>query len=109
MPATGKSMKVGDITESDPNIHAGVKFLRAMMNEYYANEPMERLNKGLFTFVRLQRGTRRATSRLVLRDPGIELRTTNEDFATDAIAGKSLVRRKIQVLPQGAKAESGIG
>jgi membrane-bound lytic murein transglycosylase MltF len=56
MPATGKSMKVGDISEIEPNIHAGVKFLRAMMNEYYANEPMDRLNKGLFTFAAYNAG-----------------------------------------------------
>jgi membrane-bound lytic murein transglycosylase MltF len=56
MPATGKDMKVGDITQIDPNIHAGVKFLRAMMNEYYANEPMDQLNKGLFTFAAYNAG-----------------------------------------------------
>jgi len=56
MPATGKDMKVGDINEIEPNIHAGVKFVRAMMNEYYANEPMDRLNKGLFTFAAYNAG-----------------------------------------------------
>jgi membrane-bound lytic murein transglycosylase MltF len=56
MPDTGKAMKVGDITKVDPNIHAGVKFLRSMMNEYYANEPMDRLNKGLFTFAAYNAG-----------------------------------------------------
>ena len=56
MPATGKDMGVGDITELDPNIHAGVKFLRAMMNEQYAHEPMDRLNKGLFTFAAYNAG-----------------------------------------------------
>jgi len=56
MPATGKSMGVGDITQIDPNIHAGVKFLRAMMNEYYAKEPMDQLNKGLFTFAAYNAG-----------------------------------------------------
>jgi membrane-bound lytic murein transglycosylase MltF len=34
MPATGRDMAVGDITQLEPNIHARVKFLRAMMNEY---------------------------------------------------------------------------
>jgi len=47
---------VGDINQIEPNIHAGVKFLRAMMNEYYANEPMDRLNKGLFTFASYNAG-----------------------------------------------------
>jgi membrane-bound lytic murein transglycosylase MltF len=56
MPATGKSMRVGDITQLEPNVHAGVKFLRAMMNEYYANEPMDQLNKGLFTFAAYNAG-----------------------------------------------------
>ena len=56
MPATGSEMKVGDIHQIEPNIHAGVKFLRAMMNEYYANEPMDPLNKGLFTFAAYNAG-----------------------------------------------------
>jgi len=56
MPATGKIMKVGDINQIEPNIHAGVKFLRSTMNEYYANEPMDRLNKGLFTFAAYNAG-----------------------------------------------------
>jgi len=56
MPATGKDMRVGDINEIEPNVHAGVKFLRAMMNEYYAKEPMDQLNKGLFTFAAYNAG-----------------------------------------------------
>jgi len=56
MPATGKDMKVGDINETEPNIHAGVKFLRAMRTEYYDKEPMDPLNKGLFTFAAYNAG-----------------------------------------------------
>jgi membrane-bound lytic murein transglycosylase MltF len=56
VPATGKEMRVGDINEIEPNIHAGVKFLRAMMNDYYANEPMDRFNKGLFAFASYNAG-----------------------------------------------------
>jgi len=56
MPATGKDMKTGDITQIEPNIHAGVKFIRAMMNEYYAKEPMDPLNKGLFSFAAYNAG-----------------------------------------------------
>ena len=32
MPATGKELKVGDITQIDANIHAGVKYMRFMMD-----------------------------------------------------------------------------
>jgi membrane-bound lytic murein transglycosylase MltF len=56
MPATGADMKVGDITQMEPNIHAGVKYVRFMMDQYYANEPMDQLNKGLFTFASYNAG-----------------------------------------------------
>ena len=61
MPATGKDMKVGDVTKIDPNIHAGVKYIRFMMDQFYANEPMDRLNKGLFTFASYNAGPARIT------------------------------------------------
>ena len=56
MPATGKDMAVGDINQIEPNIHAGVKYMRFMMNQFYENEPMDRLNKGLFTFASYNAG-----------------------------------------------------
>jgi membrane-bound lytic murein transglycosylase MltF len=59
MPATGKDLKVGDISQLEPNIHAGVKYMRFMINQYYANEPMDRLNKGLFSFASYNAGPAR--------------------------------------------------
>jgi membrane-bound lytic murein transglycosylase MltF len=56
MPATGKELNVGDITRIDANIHAGVKYMRFMMDQYYANEPMDTLNKGLMTFASYNAG-----------------------------------------------------
>jgi membrane-bound lytic murein transglycosylase MltF len=56
MPATGKDLAVGDITQIEPNIHAGVKYMRFMMDQFYANEPMDQLNKGLFTFASYNAG-----------------------------------------------------
>ncbi len=56
MPETGKEMKVGDITKIEANIHAGVKYMRGVWNAFYANEPMDRLNKGLFTFASYNAG-----------------------------------------------------
>lgn len=55
-PNTGKSMGVGDIQNMGSNIHAGVKYIRFMMNQYYADEPMTPLNKGLFTFAAYNAG-----------------------------------------------------
>jgi membrane-bound lytic murein transglycosylase MltF len=59
MPATGEEMNVGDIGQTEPNIHAGVKYMRRLMDTYYANEPMDNLNKGLFTFASYNAGAGR--------------------------------------------------
>ena len=73
MPATGKDMKVGDIYETEPNIHAGVKFLRAMRIEYYDKEPMDPLNKGLFTFAAYNAGPGRVRGlRRVAAERGLD-------------------------------------
>jgi membrane-bound lytic murein transglycosylase MltF len=56
MPATGKDMNVGDITQIEPNIHAGVKYIRFMVNQFFEKEPMDTLNKGLFAFAAYNAG-----------------------------------------------------
>jgi membrane-bound lytic murein transglycosylase MltF len=56
MPATGKQLGVGDIREIEANIHAGVKYMRFMMDEYFKDEPMDRLNKGLMAFAAYNAG-----------------------------------------------------
>ena len=56
MPPTGKELNVGDITELEPNIHAGVKYMRFMMDQYFKDEPMDNLNKGLMTFASYNAG-----------------------------------------------------
>src|SRR5262249_23783854 len=35
MPATGKELKVGDVSQVEPNIHAGVKYIRFMIDQYF--------------------------------------------------------------------------
>ena len=59
MPATGKEMKVGDITQTEPNINAGVKYMRWMIDNYYGNEPMTKLDKALFAFASYNAGAGR--------------------------------------------------
>jgi len=56
MPATGKDMKVGDISKIESNIHAGVKYMRFMMDQYYKDEPMDNLNRALMTFASYNAG-----------------------------------------------------
>ena len=56
MPETGKDLKVGDIRKLEPNVHAGVKYMRFLRNSFFENEPMDDLNKGLFTFAAYNAG-----------------------------------------------------
>jgi len=59
MPATGKELGVGDITETEANIHAGIKYMRWMIDQYYEREPMAKLDKALFAFASYNAGAGR--------------------------------------------------
>ena len=56
MPATGKEMNVGDIRQVEANIHAGIKYMRWMIDNYYGKEPMTKLDKALFAFASYNAG-----------------------------------------------------
>jgi membrane-bound lytic murein transglycosylase MltF len=56
MPATGRDMKTGDIRQLEPNIHAGVKYVRFVQDQFFQDEPMDELNKTLFAFASYNAG-----------------------------------------------------
>ena len=56
MPETGKELRVGDITQLEPNVHAGNKYIRSLIDRYYGSEPMDDLNKMLFAFAAYNAG-----------------------------------------------------
>jgi membrane-bound lytic murein transglycosylase MltF len=62
MPATAKDLDVGDITEVEANIHAGIKYMRWMIDQYYEKEPMTKLDKALFAFASYNAGAGRIAS-----------------------------------------------
>ncbi|MBT9303183.1 MltF family protein [Pseudomonas sp. TAE6080] len=59
MPATGKELGVGNIAEVEPNINAGIKYMRWMIDQYYGKEPMTNLDKALFAFASYNAGAGR--------------------------------------------------
>jgi membrane-bound lytic murein transglycosylase MltF len=59
MPATGKELNVGDIAQAEANIHAGIKYMRWMIDQYYGKEPMTKLDKALFAFASYNAGAGR--------------------------------------------------
>ena len=95
MPATGQEMEVGDITQLEPNIHAGVKYIRYMIDHYYANEPMDRLNKGLFAFASYNAGPGRISQlRKRAADRGLD---PNKWFNNvEVLAAESIGRETVQ-------------
>ena len=56
MPETGRDQKVGDIRQLEPNIHAGVKYMRYVRDQFFEDQPMDDLNKSLFTFASYNAG-----------------------------------------------------
>jgi membrane-bound lytic murein transglycosylase MltF len=59
MPETGKQMAVGDISQLEPNIHAGVKYLKFVEDTYLSDAPMDPVVKALFAFASYNAGPNR--------------------------------------------------
>ena len=59
MPATGNEMNTGDITQLEPNIHAGIKYIRLLRDQFFGNQPMDARNKILFSFAAYNAGPAR--------------------------------------------------
>lgn len=62
MPATGSELGVGDIQEVEPNVHAGVKYIRAIMDRYFAGDSIDALNRTLLAFAAYNAGPARVAS-----------------------------------------------
>jgi membrane-bound lytic murein transglycosylase MltF len=61
MPGTANDPRVGipDIHKVDRNIEAGVKYMRFVIDRYYADEPMTQIDKGLFALASYNAGPAR--------------------------------------------------
>jgi membrane-bound lytic murein transglycosylase MltF len=94
MPDTGKQMRVGDIHKEEPNIHAGVKYFSTTMKELYGNEPMDDLNKVLFTFAAYNCGPMRVKQlRAEAAKKGLDpnVWNSNVEFIAAARVGRETV------------------
>jgi len=50
MPETGKELNVGDIRDTEPNIHAGAKYMDQLMTKYFPDANFSEANRPLFAF-----------------------------------------------------------
>jgi len=76
LPSTADKLQVGDITQLEPNIHAGVKYIRQIVDQYYSGESIDALNKVLFAFASYNAGpakirSLRAEARTLGLDPNV--------------------------------------
>ena len=56
MPATGEELKVGDIRQAEPNIHAGAKYMDLLMTKYFPDAKFDEQNRTLFAFASYNAG-----------------------------------------------------
>jgi membrane-bound lytic murein transglycosylase MltF len=56
MPATGESLKVGDIRQTEANIHAGAKYMDQLMTKYFRDANFDEQNRTLFAFASYNAG-----------------------------------------------------
>jgi membrane-bound lytic murein transglycosylase MltF len=54
--AAGDPINVRGVQKIDRNIEAGAKYMRYMVTQYYANEPMDQVTKGLFAIASYNAG-----------------------------------------------------
>jgi membrane-bound lytic murein transglycosylase MltF len=97
LPSTAKDPNVNlpEIEQIEENIHAGVKYLRFIRDRYFENEPMDDINKMLFSFASYNAGPAKVSS---LRkeaqkggvDPNIWFRNV------EVIAAKRIGRETVQ-------------
>ena len=59
MPETGRSLKVGDITKAEPNVHGGFKYLRQIYDKHLDTEGLDEQNRTLFAIASYNAGSGR--------------------------------------------------
>jgi membrane-bound lytic murein transglycosylase MltF len=59
MPATGAELKVGDIHQVEPNIHAGAKYMDRLISIYFPDAHLDEANRTLFAFAAYNAGPNR--------------------------------------------------
>ena len=73
MPSTGAAMKVGDIKITEPNIHAGTKYMKTIMTDYFKDAQFDEFNKSLFAFASYNAGPNRISRlREEAKDRGLD-------------------------------------
>ncbi|HKA18806.1 MAG TPA: transglycosylase SLT domain-containing protein [Blastocatellia bacterium] len=92
--AAGNPININDVDAIEPNIHAGVKYMRFMIDQYFKHAPMDRMNKGLFAFASYNAGPNRiAKLRKEAQEEGLD---PNKWFNNvELVAGREIGRETV--------------
>lgn len=97
LPSTAgdKNVNIPDIEELENNVHAGVRYLRFLRDRYFEEEPMDKLDKMLFSFASYNAGPAkvaklRKEARQAGLDPNVWFRNV------EIIAAKRIGRETVQ-------------
>ena len=93
--AKDKNVNIPNIEKIEPNIHAGTKYLRFMVDRYFADEKMDELNKGLFAFAAYNAGPAKvAKLRKEAADMGLDPNVWFRNV--EVVAAKRIGRETVQ-------------
>jgi len=71
--AKDRNVNIPDIENMEKNIHAGVKYLRFLRDRYFEKEPMDEINKMLFSFASYNAGPAKVSRlRRSAKDAGLD-------------------------------------
>ena len=62
MPETGRGLKVGDITQVEPNVHGGFKYLRQIYDKHLDTTGLDEQNRTLFAIAAYNAGSGRVAN-----------------------------------------------
>jgi membrane-bound lytic murein transglycosylase MltF len=97
MPKTARSPSVNirDIHLTEPNIHAGVKYLRVLVDEYFDDPAIDALNRQLFAFAAYNAGPTRMQR--LRREAAAQGLDANKWFDNvELVAAKRIGREPVQ-------------
>ena len=93
--AKDKNVNIPDIENIDPNIQAGTKYLRFMMDRYFNDPKIDRLNRGLLAFASYNAGPAKVSK---LRKEAAELGLDHNIWFrnVEVVAAKRIGRETVQ-------------
>jgi membrane-bound lytic murein transglycosylase MltF len=92
--AAGNPVNIDDVEKVEPNVHAGVKYMRFMVDEYFDDPALDRINRGLLAFASYNAGPNRvARLRKQAAEEGLD---PNKWFNNvELVAGREIGRETV--------------